>query len=348
MNLGIELAERGWLADRLIRIGIRRQLSARIPRPARYETIDAHEERIKAFVARMRDEPIAADTSKANEQHYEVPAAFFVKMLGPRLKYSSCLWPGGVETLAAAEEAMLDLTCRRAQLGGDMDILELGCGWGSLSLWMAEKYPTSRITAVSNSHLQREFIEAQADARKIKNLHVVTSDMNEYYPLVEADRIVSVEMFEHMRNHELLLSRIASWLKPGGQLFIHIFVHRLMAYTFDTDGQNDWMARHFFTGGIMPADAMLQYLQRDLRLVAHWNVNGQHYARTLEAWLEKLDASRSEALAILAEGQGKRAAKIQLQRWRMFLMACAELFNYRRGGEWYVSHYRMRKRDENE
>jgi cyclopropane-fatty-acyl-phospholipid synthase len=344
MNL-IELAERGWLPDGLIRMGIRRLLRKRLGQEA-VEQPDALSQREAALREQLLSSPIAVETPTANAQHYEVPAEFFLGVLGPRLKYSCCLYATGRESLAEAEEAMLELTCERAQLSNGLDILELGCGWGSLSLWMAEHYPQSRITAVSNSRSQREFIWARAAERGLTNLTVLTADMRAFDTSERFDRVVSVEMFEHMRNYHQLLSRIAGWLRPDGKLFVHIFCHRQASYLFDTTEPDDWMGRHFFTGGIMPSDHLLLYFQHDMELRAHWRVSGIHYWRTCEDWLRRQDAQRSELLPVLCSGQEKRLAELMFQRWRMFFMACAELFRFHGGSEWFVSHYLFNRRSE--
>jgi cyclopropane-fatty-acyl-phospholipid synthase len=276
-----------------------------------------------AFAERLRSSPIAEQVEKANEQHYEVPAEFFRLVLGPRLKYSACLWPQGTETLAQAEEAMLALTCERAGVVDGMTLLDLGCGWGSLTGWLAERYPTSRIVAVSNSRPQREWIEAL----RLPNVRVVTADVNTLELDERFDRILSIEMLEHMRNYEALFARIASWLEPDGRFFCHVFSHDRFAYPYE-DG---WMARRFFTGGTMPSDDLLPRFDRDLAIEEHWRVSGLHYARTAEAWLERLDENRAAVERVV----GRRGAAA----WRVFFLACAELWGYRDGTEWLVGHY---------
>lgn len=329
-------AEQGRVPDRLLRVGIRKLLKGRL------DKLKENPESTDAFLERLRSQPVAVETDAANEQHYEVPVRFFLKVLGPKLKYSSCIWPEGVEDLSAAENAMLDLTCQRAGLEDRMDILELGCGWGSLTLWMAERYPNARILAVSNSATQRAHIETQALDRGCCNVEVRTCDVNDLEPGRAFDRIVSVEMFEHMRNPGRLLDRAADWLNPGGKVFLHVFTHNGSPYLFeDTGDPNDWMSKYFFSGGMMPSPDLLPKASGKLELEDDWVVNGVHYSRTLEAWLDRQDAAREKLLPILEKAYG-RDADIWFQRWRMFWMACSELFKYDGGREWPVHHYLLR------
>lgn len=332
-NVLIDLAEKEWLPDRAIRMGIRRLLASRL------QGIEQQAESTAQFAALMRRGPLLLAETEANEQHYEVPTEFFCQVLGPRMKYSCALWDTGCPDLAAAEEAMLELTCERAEIADGMEILELGCGWGSLALWMAEKYPSSRIVAVSNSATQRQFIELRAREAEFTNLEVITANISDFQTSRRFDRIVSVEMFEHVRNHAELLRRVAGWLADNGRLFVHVFCHRETPYAFEDRGSGDWMARHFFTGGIMPSADLFHEYGDDLHVARQWPVNGQHYARTAEAWLENLDSHREELLELFGGGVEPRLAAVRLQRWRMFFMSCAELFGYRDGEEWFVSHY---------
>jgi cyclopropane-fatty-acyl-phospholipid synthase len=336
------IVDSGFVPERVLRAGIRRLCAMRLRDEAR--SVEDEQARHQALVRSLRDSEIAIATQAANEQHYTVPAAFFQTVLGPHLKYSSCYWPAGVTDLGAAEEAMLALTAERAQLADGQDILDLGCGWGSLSLWAAQRFPNARITAVSNSAPQRAFIETTAAARGIANLTVRTADVRTLLlPARAFDRVVSIEMFEHMRNYELLLRRIADWLRPDGSLFVHVFAHRHHAYTYEDAGGSDWMAREFFTGGIMPSAQLLHHFQTDLALTAEWHMSGTHYAGTAEAWYANLMSARDRVLELFGDTYG-RDAKKRFQRWRVFFLACAELFGFADGREWIVAHYRFAPR----
>jgi cyclopropane-fatty-acyl-phospholipid synthase len=342
MSLALRLAESGIASDRLIRLGIRALLRQRL-RDERRNSIEALREHQQGFIVSLRQSRIAVETRAANEQHYEVPPEFFIQALGKRLKYSCCYYPKGNEDLDEAEESMLMLTCERALVQDGMDILELGCGWGSLTLWMAEHYPKARITAVSNSGPQREFILERCRERGLGNVMIVTADMNHFTTDLRFDRILSVEMFEHMRNYELLLHRIASWMKPEARLFVHFFCHSAYAYAFETEGSDNWMGRNFFTGGIMPSYDLLLFFQEEVTIEDRWRLSGKHYQRTAEQWLGNMDRRRSQIMPVLETAYGKGDAALWFQRWRIFFMACAELWGFRGGDEWLVAHYLFKK-----
>lgn len=334
-------AERGRIPDGLLRLGIRRQCSARLIEEHALG-VEATAERQRMRIDELRGSPIAIETDAANAQHYELPPPFFRLCLGRNLKYSACYWDAGTPDLDAAEARMLVLYGERAELADGQRILELGCGWGSLTLWMAARYPNARITAVSNSRPQREFIEALCRERGLDNIEIITVDVNQL-SLDEQrfDRVVSIEMFEHMRNYEHLLQRVGSWLAPGGKLFVHIFCHRSLAYPFETAGTDNWMGRHFFTGGLMPAADTLLHFQKHIQIEERWLLPGTHYEKTANAWLSNQDRNRQQVLGILAAKYGPESARLWHQRWRMFWMACAELFGYADGSEWLVAHYRF-------
>jgi cyclopropane-fatty-acyl-phospholipid synthase len=337
------LLEKNVLPDAAIRFGIRRLLAQRLRAETAPTPVEQHR-RLDTFAADLRTQPIAINTQDSKAQHYEVPTAFYQSVLGPRLKYSCCWFERGDESLAAGEEAMLRLCAERARFADGQEILELGCGWGALSLWLAERFPHSRITGVSHSRTQKEFIDAEARKRGFANLTIVTCDMNDFdIDAARFDRVVSIEMFEHMKNWPQLLANVARWLKPGGLFFLHIFTHARFAYHFVARDQTDWMSRHFFTGGMMPSDELVTRFQDDLTLREHWRVNGRHYRRTAELWLENMDRNRRELGPLLATTYGADQATKWWVYWRVFFMSCAELFGHRSGEEWLVSHYLMQK-----
>ena len=342
-RLAVAMTERGLVPDVVLRRAIRYLVKHRLDelRANDAGTVATHE---AEFIENMRRAPIALVPEKANEQHYEVPAEFFKQVLGPNLKYSSAYWPDGVTALADAETAGLCATCERADIKNGQMILELGCGWGSLTLWMALHYPESHITAVSNSHSQRHYIEAAARERGLRNVRVVTCDMNAFdIDPGRFDRIVSVEMFEHMRNWPALFERVSRWLRPGGLFFMHIFVHRVVSYLFEDRGPSDWMSRHFFSGGMMPSDDLPLAFQDHLAFIARWRWDGTHYEKTANAWLTNMDGARPTLWPVIEKVYRKNDARIWWVRWRLFFMACAELFGYEQGRHWGVSHYLFQK-----
>ena len=342
-NLAHELTERGMVPDMLIRRGIRSLLCARLD-DIGSKNCQNMADREQSFIQSMDVAPVAITPGKANEQHYELPADFFCTVLGSHLKYSCGYWESDVHTLDQSEKQALQLTCEHAELQDNMQVLELGCGWGSLTIWMAQRYPGSHITAVSNSSTQRQYILEQVEKLELDNISVITADMNYFDTEHKFDRVVSVEMFEHMRNYRVLYSRVAKWLSPSGKFFKHIFVNRSCPYAFEDQGSSDWMSRHFFTGGMMPSDDLPLYFQDDMAIDKRWRWNGQHYEKTCNAWLENMDASRDVLWPLFEDTFGKDFAALWWRRWRMFFMACAELFGYDDGQQWWVSHYLFSKR----
>ncbi|MCA8992429.1 MAG: class I SAM-dependent methyltransferase [Planctomycetaceae bacterium] len=338
----IHAAELGRFPDTVVRLGMRKLIADRA-RLMSNMCPEQRQETMRQFLESCRTAAIAEVPEKANEQHYEVESDYFQLVLGYHLKYSCCYFSEECENLKQAEEAALQITCERAGIVDGMSILELGCGWGSLTLWMAKHYPNSRITAVSNSAGQRKFIERQAEMRGLHNVTVITADMNTFQAEGTFDRVMSIEMFEHMRNHEELLRRVSTWLNPGGRLFVHIFCSGWAPYLFEENGPQDWMTTHFFAGGMMPSSDLLLRYQRDLRVIDHWQWDGTHYAKTCEAWLQRHDAQANSVQQIFTKVYGVQEAAKWSQRWRMFYMACAELFAFNKGNSWWVSHYLFEK-----
>ena len=338
----VSWTETGLVPDSVIRAGIRRLLENK-RREIAADDVEAAADTLNDFVAMMNASPIALVPDLANEQHYEVPADFFTEVMGDHLKYSCCYWPDGVETITEAEAAALAKTCERAGIEDGMYVLDMGCGWGSLSLWIAEHYPNGTVTSVSNSTSQREFIMDRARERGLDNITVISCDMNDFEAPGRYNRIVSLEMFEHMRNYGELFRRIDKWLLPEGRFFMHVFCHRTTPYEYIDKGPGDWMSRHFFSGGIMPsADLPLRFPQH-LNIESRWHWSGRHYAKTLNTWLEKMDSNKESIMPVLADCYGEENASLWWQRWRIFFMACAELFDYHGGTEWYVGHYLFKK-----
>lgn len=344
MKVGLQALESNLLPDFVIRKASRFLLSMRLSvcyKPSVEEQLS----QLVAFVHSLKTMPIAVHTVDANQQHYEVPTEFYKLVLGKHLKYSSAYFPSKHTSLDEAEEAMLEIYCRRARLKDGQSVLDLGCGWGSLTLYIAEKYPNSRVTSVSNSTSQQEYIQGQCARRGLENVQVLCCDINSFDAGAKFDRILSIEMFEHMKNYQQLLRNISKWMEPDGLLFVHIFCHRLFAYHFEDSGEDDWMARNFFTGGTMPADGLLLYFQEDVSVVDHWRVNGNHYSRTSEEWLKRMNQHASAIESIFAETYGKAEVKKWVAYWRTFFIAVAELFGYNNGQEWMVSHFLFRKKE---
>lgn len=341
MNLDY-LLEKNILPDAVIRPAIRARLRSTIKREQK-PSHQMEEDQKTKLVDELKASPIAINTIDANDQHYEVPAEFYKIVLGPWLKYSCGFWDDNITTLQGSEEKMLELTIERADIQNGNTVLDLGCGWGSFSLYAAQKFPDKSFTAVSNSNSQRTFIESKAENLGIKNLQVITSDINDFNPDQHFDRIVSVEMFEHVRNYDRLFKNIHTWLNPGGKLFVHIFNHKKYAYKFEADRKSNWMAQHFFTGGMMPSDDLLFRFSDGFERAGHWNVCGTHYSKTLEAWLAKMDKNKVQVMELFMDTYGDEAKKFWVY-WRIFFMACSETFRMKNGNEWQVSHYLFNKK----
>ncbi|MFT4632386.1 MAG: cyclopropane-fatty-acyl-phospholipid synthase [Candidatus Pseudothioglobus sp.] len=342
LRKAISLVEQGHIPDVFTRIAINGIIAQRCRQERkRYRNKSAMPE----FLKQMQQSPLSVNTNDANQQHYEVTTDFYDLVLGEHKKYSSALFMPGITELSQAEAAMLALTCEHAELDDAQTILELGCGWGSLTLWMAEHYPACQITAVSNSATQKDYIDKAAEKRDLVNVTVITCDMNDFEPEGRFDRVVSVEMFEHMRNHELLFNRISQWLTADGKLFFHVFCHQLFPYFYESESESDWMSENFFSGGMMPSwDLPLQF-QEKLILEDRWALSGQHYAKTCAAWLANCDRFKTQILAIFSHSPDPATPIVQFHRWRMFFMACERLFAYNNGSEWFVGHYRFRNKN---
>ncbi|WP_210415685.1 cyclopropane-fatty-acyl-phospholipid synthase family protein [Bdellovibrio sp. ZAP7] len=343
----IDWMEKGWIPEKLVRVGIRQLCRDRL-KSLDVADRELEQERNSAYVTGLKKSAIAFATEKANQQHYELPASFYHLVLGKNKKYSSGYWPQDCSSLDEAEEAALRVTIERAQVADGMRILDLGCGWGSVSLKLAEKFPNSQIVGLSNSKSQREYILEQASKRGLSNVNIVTGDIGDFDAPEDwnngFDRVISVEMLEHVRNYEALFERLSTWLKPQGKLFVHIFTHSRYSYPFETEGADNWMGKYFFTGGQMPSHQLLTYFQKDLLLEQQWSWNGVHYQKTSEAWLQNMDRHRDEILNIFAKVYGNSESEVWFERWRVFFMSCAELFGFDKGREWGVSHYLFKNR----
>lgn len=339
----LKLIESGKVPDQAIRAAIRHLSKKRLAQEGRFDPALAAQ-RYMEVLQILQHSDIAIETDKANEQHYELPTEFFQAVLGKRLKYSASLFNSNKTTLDQAEELALASYCERAQLKDGQDILEIGCGWGSLSLWMAEHYPNANIIVVSNSATQRVYIQEQARLKQFDNLSVITCDVNVLELAAESfDRVVSVEMFEHVRNYQKLFEKISTWLKPEGLLLCHIFCHRFLHYPFEVKNEFDWMSKYFFSGGLMPAASTFLHFQDHLQLEQHWQWSGTAYERTANAWLENMDRNVNMLKPVFEKTYGKDAAA-WWQRWRIFFMACAELFGYEKGQEWVIGHFLFNKK----
>jgi len=331
-----KLVETDFIPETIIRIVVRAMLSQKL-KEEQLSTPQKKQERLMQFVEELKLSPIAIETKAANKQHYELPTSFFQLILGPNLKYSCALWNNPQDTLEQAEENMLSLYCKRAEITDGQSILDLGCGWGSMSLYLAKNYPNSKITALSNSSTQREYIENKANQLKLNNLKVITANISEYSTESKYDRIVSIEMFEHMKNYQELLRKLKIWLLPKGKLFVHIFCHKDYAYNYDSE--TDWLAEHFFSGGTMPSNDLLLYFQNDFSLSNHWVIDGEHYKKTANAWLANMKKHKKNILSIISSTYGDRETKKWWVYWKLFFIACAETWGYQKGSQWLVSHY---------
>ena len=332
---------RGLIPDSLLRRGVRNQGRQRLQM---MKNTDLKQEYL-TFLKQASSGKIAVHTDDANNQHYEVDSEFFQYCLGKNLKYSSCYWNDDTSSLDEAEDIMLDLYCKRAKIEDGMTILDVGCGWGSLSLYLAQKYPKSKITGVSNSNSQRKFIEKLGYERNLHNLNIVTKDINSFDTNKKFDRIISIEMFEHTKNSKILMDSINKWLAPDGLFFMHVFAHKYNPYYFDTEQKNAWMAKYFFTGGMMPNHDLFRDLESDLNYQKSWMLSGTHYEKTSNAWLDKMDSNKTKILELFRRNNSNSVAKKKFYFWRLFFIACAEIFGYNGGSEWIISHHLFKKSD---
>lgn len=335
------LLEKGVLPDPVIRFGIRGLLKDKLKEEKKLFSLNGESQKQK-IIDELKQSPIAVNTQEANEQHYEVPTEFFQLVMGDYMKYSCCYWNEGVDDLTDAEKKMLEIYIERAELKDGQDVLELGCGWGSMSLFMAKTFPNSNITGVSNSATQKKYIDSKVEELGLKNLTIITCDMNQFQIDKTFDRVVSIEMFEHMRNYQKLFSKVHSFLKDDGKLFVHVFTHKDFAYLYEAKDENDWIGKYFFTGGVMPSNDLFLHFDDYLTLDEMWKVNGRHYEKTSNAWLENMDENRDKIIPILKKTYGNEYRK-WWNYWRIFFMSCAELWGYDKGREWMVCHYRFKK-----
>lgn len=343
------LIAKGWIPDCVLRAAMRR-LNAKTLGYYESLPVEDWQQRFMCLIGELRKSSVAVNTAQANQQHYEWPSAFFQHVLGNRLKYSSCFWDETTETLDQAEEKMLAITVNRAGIKNGQRLLDLGCGWGSLSLYIAEKLPDCKITALSNSKTQKQYIDDTSLAAGFSNITVKTMDINDiatFQPKEPFDCIISIEMFEHIRNYEVLLHELNRLLVDHGSLFVHIFTHKEFCYLFENESDDDWIGRYFFTGGIMPSDHLLLNFSKDFHIEQHWRVNGMHYYRTCNEWLKKMDQSHEKIFRMFVQSFGAKEGKKFFHYWRVFFMACAELFGYKSGNEWMVSHYLFKKNHTN-
>ena len=337
LNQLIKMAENGYLPDSMVKVGIRKLCNERLMWAKEIGEEGIRKNR-QEWVKILKDSPIALVPEKANEQHYELPPYFFELVLGKHLKYSSGFWNDKCNTLDQSEEDMLELSSNHADISDNHEILELGCGWGSFTFYLAKKYKNIKITAVSNSKDQRKFIQDKCNKLNINNIDVITCDMNDFTTDKKFDRVVSIEMFEHMRNYKKLLQKIGTFLNDDGKLFVHIFSHKNLVYPYEDNGPGDWMAREFFSGGIMPSHDLFSYFDDDLSILKDWKISGIHYMKTSYAWLEKMDRNKDEVLSLFNQTYGNDSS-LWFYRWRIFFMACGEMFGLKDGKEWGVSHY---------
>jgi cyclopropane-fatty-acyl-phospholipid synthase len=337
-----KMISKGFVPDFILRKGINSLLKKRLT-DEYGDKFDVTESRRHKIVQELMESPVAIETDKANDQHYMVPPEFFLNSLGSHLKYSCGHWDRA-KTLDDAELEMLELTIKRAGIQDGDKILELGHGWGAITLFMAKKFPNSSITAVSNSKFQGDFILDRARERGLTNIKINTADVANLQLSDKYDRVISVEMFEHMRNYKELLKRISSWLSVNGTLFVHIFVHKEISYKFDVVDETDWMSKYFFSGGIMPSEHLLYYFKDDMQVDQHWRINGTHYGKTARGWLDKMDSNKQAIMQIFESHYPKGESKKWFNYWRIFFMSCEELWNYNKGSEWFVGHYLLKKR----